>query len=512
MAHGFRKNAGLASGDFKNKTNHALRLISEKKDDFWSHERERRPLELFRLASRRVPAYKDFLRRNKIAPEKIKTFKDFQFVPPVSKKNYLREYPIEKLCWDGSLKKPLVWTSTSGSTGEPFYFPRGEELDWQSSVYHELFLQSAGLTLDESTVVIICFGMGVWIGGIITYEALHAISLRGYPITILTPGVNKKEIFSAIKNLGKKFDKIILCGYPPFLKDVADEAEDYGIRWRSLDIKMVFAAESFSEKFRSYIIKRTGIKHRYTDTANIYGSADLGTMAVETPLSILAREVSFNDINIYNRVFKDAHRMPTFAQYNPSFINFEAVDGEILTTGNNAIPLIRYAIGDRGGVMSFDTLARIFRDEGMSLKKEAGRAGIGKTISELPFVYLYERTDLSAKLFGAIIYPEHVKAGLENPSFEDYITGKFAMVTKCDNKQMEYLEINIELRPKAKGTAYLKKKIKKSITRSLLEKNAEYRNNANMMPDRMDPKIVFWKHEHPLFFKIGTKQRWVKRN
>src|SRR3989344_6378925 len=201
---------GLGSEDFGSEAKHVLRLISLKKDDFWSRERERVPLELFQRAAHRVPAYKDFLKHNKIVPDKIKTFKDFQLVPPVTKKNYLKQYPIEKLCWDGSLKKPLVWTSTSGSTGEPFYFPRGEELDWQSSVYHELFLQNAGITRDESTLVIICFGMGVWIGGIITYEALHAISLRGYPITILTPGVNKKEIFSAIKNLGKKFDKIIL--------------------------------------------------------------------------------------------------------------------------------------------------------------------------------------------------------------------------------------------------------------------------------------------------------------
>src|SRR3989338_1332142 len=220
MAHGFRKNAGLASGDFKNKTNHALRLISEKKDDFWSHERERRPLELFRLASRRVPAYKDFLRRNKIAPEKIKTFKDFQFVPPVSKKNYLREYPIEKLCWDGSLKKPLVWTSTSGSTGEPFYFPRGERLDWQASLMHEAFLNNSSLGAEGPTLVIIGFGMGVWIGGLITYEAFEMASrASGHEISILTTGINKAEIMKALKKLSPRFKQTILVGYPPFIKD-----------------------------------------------------------------------------------------------------------------------------------------------------------------------------------------------------------------------------------------------------------------------------------------------------
>jgi len=36
----------------------------------------------------------------------------------MTKKDYLRQYPLEKLCWDGSLKKSLVFTATSGSTGE----------------------------------------------------------------------------------------------------------------------------------------------------------------------------------------------------------------------------------------------------------------------------------------------------------------------------------------------------------------------------------------------------------
>lgn len=78
-----------------------LKYIRTKKENFWIREGERRALKLFHLAARRVPAYKDFLRKNRVAPDKIKTYKDFQLVPTVSKKNYLREYPLEKLCWDG---------------------------------------------------------------------------------------------------------------------------------------------------------------------------------------------------------------------------------------------------------------------------------------------------------------------------------------------------------------------------------------------------------------------------
>src|SRR3989338_732738 len=205
------------------------------------------------------------IKKKKINGEKVKTFKDFKSVPSTSKENYLRQYPLEDLTWNGHLKKSLVFASTSGSTGAPFYFPRNRTLDWQSSVYHQIFLENSRIDINKSTLVIVCFGMGVWIGGLITYQAFKSISDRGYPLTIITPGVNKKEIFEALKHIGPKFDQIILCGYPPFMKDVVDEARSQGVRWQDHNLRIVFAAESFSEKFRQYITHKTGIKNIHSD-------------------------------------------------------------------------------------------------------------------------------------------------------------------------------------------------------------------------------------------------------
>ena len=130
-----------------------MKLFSEKKSDFWVEEGRKRSLALFHEAAQRVPAYKDFLKKNHVDPKKVKTWDDFQQqVPIMSKKNYLRQYPLEKLCWDGSLNKPLVFTATSGSTGEPFYFCRQQQLDWQSSIIHEIFLQNSSYGAKKSTL------------------------------------------------------------------------------------------------------------------------------------------------------------------------------------------------------------------------------------------------------------------------------------------------------------------------------------------------------------------------
>ena len=355
--------------------------------------------------------------------------------------------------------------------------------------------------------------MGGWIGGVITYEAFKTISERGYNLSIITPGVNKKEIFEALRNLAPHYDHVIMCGYPPFMKDVIDEGVSEGISWKKFDLKMIFAAESFSEMFRDHILEKTGMKDPYRDTMNIYGSADLGTMATETPASIFIRRQALKKPSLYKKIFGVANRLPTLAQFNPLFINFEAINGRIYCTGNNILPLVRYEIGDNGGVSDFSEVEQAFRAEGIDLRAALRKAGLSDTLMELPFVYVYERTDLSTKLYGAIIYPEHVKSGLEKAfHLHKRITGKFTMYTKHDKKHNEFLEVNVELRPDVKETKKLKHAVTEAIVGGLVEKSAEYRNNISLLSDKVIPRITFWPHGHKVHFPIGIKQKWVKKN
>src|SRR5687767_5298779 len=97
-------------------------------------------IKLFHKAAREVAAYKKFLYKEKCDPKKIKTFQDFQTVPLTSKKSYLHKNSLIELCWPNVLKSQLVYTSTSGSTGLPTYFPRDQRLDRQYSEVLEKFL------------------------------------------------------------------------------------------------------------------------------------------------------------------------------------------------------------------------------------------------------------------------------------------------------------------------------------------------------------------------------------
>lgn len=315
----------------------------------------------------------------------------------------------------------------------------------------------------------------------------------------------------ALRELAPKFDSVILAGYPPFVKDVLDEASGQGINLKALHIRIIFAAESFSEKFREYVAAKIGSKNLYLDTLNIYGTADIGTMAYETPTAILARRLALKHRILFGSLFSEIERTPTLAQYNPHFITFEAPGGNVLLTGDNTIPLIRYAIGDRGGILSFTAAVEKIKAAGFGWKKEVARAGIARRITELPFVYVYERADLSTKVYGAIIYPEHIKTALFQPAFKKILTGKFIMATKSDVRDNEYLDIKIELKPHAAVSRPFAAKIQKAIIDVLVKQNAEYHYLYGLMPDRLKPRMFFRRYEDPAYFRPGVKQRWVEK-
>ncbi len=492
-------------------SNAFLAQLSTNDSSDWQKAQDSHILSLFKSSRKAVPAYRSFLTKMGVDAESIKEPKDLKRIPSITKSNYLRIHPWDKLCAKGALtNESLVLTATSGSTGEPFYIPRTDEVHETSKLFHRLFIDRTGLNPKKSTLVVVAFGMGVWIGGLLTYEAFRRISKEGHALTVITPGVNKKEIFHALTRIAPAYDQLILCGYPPFVKDIIDDADEHGVEWKRWDMRIVCAAEAFSEHFRDYLLKKTNAKDPYRSIMNIYGSAELGTMATETPLTILLRRLALKNEAFYQQIFSEANRLPTLAQYIPELVSFESDEtGRVYATSGSVLPFIRYDIGDNGGVHTFEDVERICLDTGIDLKKEIKKAGIENAVMQLPFVYLYERSDLSTKLYGAIIYPEHVKIGLQQDTLENSITGRFTITTEHDELHNECLEVNIELQDKKNESPELEEAVTKAIMDSLMRNSDEYRYLEGTIRDKVIPKIIFWPHEHPKYFHPGIKQKWV---
>src|SRR5262249_14457176 len=85
---------------------------------------EAQTIALFHSVARDVPAYRDFLRAHSIHPETVRTFADFQQLPLITKTNYHSQYPLEDLCRGGRLEANDFVAVSSGSTGQPTFWPR----------------------------------------------------------------------------------------------------------------------------------------------------------------------------------------------------------------------------------------------------------------------------------------------------------------------------------------------------------------------------------------------------
>ncbi|OGY29544.1 MAG: hypothetical protein A3A61_02430 [Candidatus Woykebacteria bacterium RIFCSPLOWO2_01_FULL_43_14] len=482
-------------------------------ESFWLERGEKRALELFHAAAERVPAYKDFLAKNTIDHTKIQTMPDFKSVPTVDKNNYIGAYSREQLCWDGKFKESQ-WTisATSGSTGEPFYFPRNNTQILQYALTAELFLRSNFDVANKSTLYIIGFPMGVWIGGVFSYQAVHTVVGRSKcPLSIITPGINKAEILKAVQNLGKEFDQIIIGSYGPFLKDVVDDGLNKGVNWNDYKLGVIFAAEGFSEEFRDYIVEKMGLANEYKDTLNIYGTVDLGTMAHETPLSVLIRRLAVNNKDLFSELFGDIFKLPTLTQFIPEMFYFEDVGDDLICTADSGYPLVRYDLKDHGGVIKLEDVKKKVTASGVDLKDVCAKGNINSTLWNLPFVHVYERSDFSVSFFAFQVYPETVRKAIQDPSIAESITGKFTMMVKYDEQKNQYLEINVELKQNITETDLIKELVRDLVMNRLLQESSEYRKTTEEFPGKTIPKIVFWPYEDPTYFRPGTKQKWVSK-
>lgn len=467
-------------------------------------------LRLFRSASVGVPAYKDFLKKNRIDPAKIKTITDFSDVPPVNKKNYLLKYPLERLCWDGEMASSDMISLSSGSSGEPFFWLRSKEHEQETMLDHELFLVDSFGINKRSTLFIVSFSMGMWVAGTLTHRAVQDIASR-YKMTVITPGINKNDVLNIIKKLGPKYDQIIIAGYPPFMKDIVDGGGTSGIDWKKLKVRFLFAAEAFSEKWRDHMYKKVGARNPLKDSLNIYGTADALILGHETPLSILIRRLANkNKAGLYKDLFKYDARVPTLVQYNPSSKYFESTDGNLIFSAFSGIPLVRYEIGDSGDMVSYDNMAALLKKYHIDIIKEARLVGINNW--KLPFLYVYGRNDLTASLYGINIYPENIRDALTKEKIEKEISGKFVMSTRNDKQMNQYLEMAFELKDGVTKTRLsLQKNIKDTVVKVLKQKNNEYNELYKSLGPRVEPQIKLCQYGHKDYFPLGVKQKWHKK-
>jgi phenylacetate-CoA ligase len=229
----------------------------------------------------------------------------------------------------------------------------------------------------RSTLPVVCFPLGTWVGGMFTAACCRLLATKGYPLLVVTPGNQPPDILRAVTELGPLYQRVVLLGYPPFLKDVIDAGLALGVEWPRHHIRLVMAGEVVSEAWRDIVCERTGSPDLLTASASLYGTADAGVLGNETPLAIAIRRFTAERPDVGEALF-GARRLPTLVQYDPVSRFFEQVGDRLVFTGEGGgMPLVRYAIGDTGGVIPFAEMVErmsAFGFDALRAVEEAGGA------------------------------------------------------------------------------------------------------------------------------------------
>ena len=124
----------------------------------------------------------------------------------------------------GDIVAAGTWSTSSGSSGKPTYWPRDSlSLEQSIDLYDKIFRRSFQ-SHERSTLAVIGFAMGNWIGGTYTYTGIQHLRALGHRLSVIAPGIDIAAILSNIADLGPYYEQVVLVGYPPFIKDVLDQA------------------------------------------------------------------------------------------------------------------------------------------------------------------------------------------------------------------------------------------------------------------------------------------------
>jgi len=455
----------------------------------WLQRGRDNALAVFRRAARTVPAYRAFLREHGIMPRDVRTFDDFLQLPTTSKESYLLKHDLASLMPGGKLDGTCMVTRSSGYSGQPIFWPRLKRQDYGGVLGLDAFYSLFGVA-SRSTLALVTFALGMHSAGQSLIDSSLRVARRpGNKLAIATPGASVKETLELVSHLSPRFEQTIIWGYPSLVHKIVVAGADSGIRWGDLNTFVICAGEGFSESWRRLVVGLLGGPPHPMRVCALYGSADAGLMGFDTPASLLARQLAFDQRNLQDCLFRGRPPL-AFVQFSPVERFFESVEGELALTCWRAVPMLRYLLHDVGDVLPFSAVMECFRSCGISPEEAVVANGaIPQQVWRLPFLSCFGRSDGTVSVVGANVYPhtvQHVFSGHREVSHfklavEEDATGQTRLTV--------YVE-SVDDEPSIQATKHLERVLHDQVLDALLRGNWDYRGAMYDDPAAADPRIV----------------------
>lgn len=266
--------------------------------------------------------YKEKLDSDNIKIDDIKNINDITKLPLTTKNDFFKDYPYG--FYSVNKNKILRYHASSGTTGKSLIvgFTKNDLKLRNKMIIEDC--KNAGIK--KSDIIQICFGYGMFTGGLGFHEALEEYE---YSIIPTSSGNTEKQLFY-MKNLGTT----VLITSPSYAMHMCEVAKEIGIDVKKLNVRIIkVGSELLTEEMRKKLRKAWG--------KNVVISQDYGMTETMGP-GIGSECKNCNGLHIYEDNY--IYELVDPNTKKPAKGN----TGELVisTLHNECFPLIRYATND----------------------------------------------------------------------------------------------------------------------------------------------------------------------
>lgn len=372
-------------------------------------------------------------------------------VPIVTKSSFYSKYSLFDLIPESNKNQIYSYIRSSGSqdngTSRGFFWPQLlEDPDYLARGFSEILQQIVSHS-DRKTLFIVGLSLGSWAGGeqIGFMTKLSALT-KDLPLVVFSPGNQHEEILEMIQMSHEQFEHVVIACCPSAIYYILKRAELAKVEFPLNKITFLVTGEPFAEELRLELQKRAGPR-RSPVMYSLYGSADSGFSGIESNHLIQLRQFALENPRIVEKLGLEPGAMPNFFHLNYQYQSqyFERINGELVITTWQGLPLVRYNLQDRVQFFSWKHICEVMVSELTDARQKKLWDFLGS--QALPdVVAVYGRTQGCLFLCGTNVFDSMLEeVVLESSLLASKRTGHFVVwISEANAQQQLHWQIEVQ--------------------------------------------------------------------
>ena len=303
---------------------------------------------------RSSPAYRSLLARH----ADVRTEQDLETlpwdkIPIIDKESFYKTLPVQEAQGIANFLRSSGSSRTDLAGGKGFFWPQLRDTVAASMSEWKLRATEVFDLRSKTTLAIIGMGLGSWSGGDRFNFMLKSMSMDGeLPLTVFSPGTNHAEILEIIERFGDLFEQILVIMCPSALFYLQKLAEERGTPLPFERMSFLAPGEGFPEDLRRHFERKS--PSRPPLFISNYASADTDLIGLESRELLEIRQFLTAHPDIALELGFKSRSIPNLVHALSSSGYLEEVDGELIVTRWQGLPLARYNLHDSVQLFSWE--------------------------------------------------------------------------------------------------------------------------------------------------------------